>query len=84
MYFVYILKSKANNKSSVGFTSLDVGRRLEQHNIGSNIWTKKNGQFELIYYESYLCNYDALHREKLYKSGVGKRLKKFILENYGV
>ena len=82
MYCVYILKSKLNKKSYVGSTSLEVGRRLDQHNIGSNKWTSANGPFDLVYYESYFCKTDALLREKFYKTGVGKKLKKVILENY--
>lgn len=84
MYFVYLLKSRVNNKSYAGFTSGDVSRRLNQHNIGSNIWTKNNGPSDLIYYESYVCKIDAMNREKFYKTGVGKKLKKLIINNYGV
>ena len=84
MYFVYLLKSLFNNKSYVGSTSKNVERRLYEHNVGSNLWTKRNGPFKLIYYEAYLCKADAMEREKFLKSGVGKKLKKIILENYGV
>lgn len=84
MYFVYLLKSETNGKSYIGFTSKEIERRLSEHNMGSNIWTKKNGQFKLIYYESYYCKQDAIGREKYFKSGIGCKLKKLILENYGV
>jgi putative endonuclease len=84
MYFVYILKSRLSDKSYVGFTSKDVGRRLEEHNIGSNLWTSKHKPFKLIYYESYFCKADALGRESFLKSGVGCKLKRLILDNYGV
>ena len=83
MHFVYFLKSKKNNKVYVGFTSKDTGKRLEEHNTGSNKWTKHNGPFELVYYESYYCKQDAVHREQFFKSGVGKRIKKIIVENTG-
>ena len=63
MFFVYLLKSDINGLSYVGSTSIDVVRRLEQHNIGSNIWTKKNGPFKLVYYESYKNVSDAKYRE---------------------
>lgn len=83
MYFVYLLRSKANNKSYVGFTSKEVVRRLEEHNIGSDTWTRKNRPFELVYYESFICKQDAMSREKFFKSGIGKKLKKLIIDNYG-
>ena len=82
MYFVYILKSILNNKSYVGYTSKDVQKRLEEHNVGSNKWTKSNAPFRLVDYESYVCKEDAIMRENFYKSGVGKQLKKLILESF--
>ena len=82
MFHVYILKSSLNGKSYVGFTAKEVNKRLEEHNIGSNKWTKANRPFRLVYYESFACKEDANLREKFLKTGVGKKLKKLILENY--
>ncbi len=81
-YFVYILKSAVNGKLYVGSTSGTVEKRLEQHNIGSNKWTKANGPFKLIYYELFVCKTDALLREKFYKTGVGKQIKSIIAKNF--
>lgn len=83
MYFVYILSSKKSNKTYVGYTSKIVGKRLAEHNIGSNKWTSANKPFCLIYYESYYCKEDALHREKFLKSGIGNKLVKLIKDNFG-
>jgi putative endonuclease len=83
MYFVYLLKSIKNGKSYVGYTSKEVGKRLDEHNVGTNEWTRHNGPFNLVYYESYFCKEDAFHREQYFKSGVGKRIKKLIVENTG-
>lgn len=82
MFFVYLLKSLVNGKTYVGSTSLDVGRRLEQHNLGSNKWTKANGPFKLVYYESYICKPDSILREKFLKSGVGKQVKKLLINSF--
>jgi putative endonuclease len=82
MYFVYILKSLISNKSYVGFTSKSVDQRLKEHNIGSNIWTRKYKPYKLVYYESYYCKKDVLHREYFFKSGVGNKLVKLIIDNY--
>ena len=84
MYFVYLLKSIKNGKSYVGFTSKEVGKRLEEHNLGSNTWTRHNGPFKLVYYESYYCKQDAEHRELFFKSGIGKQIKKIIVQGFGV
>ena len=56
--------------------------RLKEHNIHSNIWTTQNRPFRLVYYESYYCKTDALHREYFFKSGVGKKLKEIIIKYY--
>jgi len=82
MYFVYILKSHKNNKSYVGMTGKLPQIRLVEHNIHSNKWTTQNGPFKLVYYESYYCKTDALHREHFFKSGVGKKLKQIIIKYY--
>lgn len=82
MYYVYILKSLKNSKSYVGVTSREVNIRLKEHNLGSNKWTNQNGPFILKYYESFYCKEDAVHREFFYKSGIGKQLKKLIVESF--
>ena len=60
-------------------TSKNVKERLKEHNEGTNVWTKQNGPFELIYYESYLCEADVRRREKFYKTGFGRRIRNAIL-----
>jgi putative endonuclease len=80
MHFVYFLKSITNGKYYVGQTDREPSVRLQEHNSGHNSWTKKNGPFELIYHESYACKEDARRRENFYKSGIGKRVMKAIIE----
>jgi putative endonuclease len=82
MYFVYLLRSLKNQKSYVGVTGKLPDTRLEEHNLGSNQWSRQNKPFELFYYESYYCKKDAVHREKFLKSGVGNKLVKLIITNY--
>ncbi len=84
MYIVYILKSLVNGKTYAGYTSKDVSERIKEHNSGSNKWTKGNRPFKLIYYETYNCESDAKLRELFFKSGIGRKLKKLIVENFGV
>jgi putative endonuclease len=80
-FFVYLLKSRKNGKSYVGRTGKEPTKRLAEHNLGSNVWTSQNGPFDLVYYESFFCKEDAINREKFLKSGIGKKIKRIILEN---
>ncbi|MFZ5391000.1 MAG: GIY-YIG nuclease family protein [Patescibacteria group bacterium] len=82
MYFVYLLVSLKNDKIYVGCTAELPLVRLEQHNLGSSFWTKQNRPFKLVYYESYYCKKDALHRELFLKSGVGRKFRKLLIEYY--
>lgn len=80
MYYIYFLRSLKNNKTYVGYTSKDPKIRLTEHNSGSNSFTGANGPFKLVYYENYICKEDAQKREKFYKTGIGKKIKKTIIE----
>jgi len=51
MYFVYILKSKIDNKLYYGFTN-NLEKRLKNHNNKTVKSTKSRAPFELIYYEN--------------------------------
>jgi len=82
MFYVYLLKSRKNEKSYVGFSSKNPKIRLEEHNNGSNTFTKNNKPWNLIYYESFTCKECAFAREKFLKTGVGKKLVKIILNNF--
>ncbi len=79
MYYVYFAKSIKNNKTYVGFTSKEPLHRVDEHNKGSNSWSKLNRPLKLIYFEEYKCKSDAIARESFYKSGIGKRIKKAII-----
>ena len=83
MYFVYFAKSLTNGKVYVGRTSKSPDKRINEHNTGSNQWSKNNGPFKLIYYEEYICLHDASKRENFYKTGIGKKIKKAIIDKMG-
>jgi putative endonuclease len=80
MSYVYFLKSLKNNRVYVGNTKRDPKIRLEEHNRGLNKWTSENGPFKLIYFEKYICDQDAKLREKFYKTGFGRKIKKIIVD----
>ena len=72
MYFVYVLKSKIDNKFYYGFTD-NLKRRLENHNNKLVKSTKARAPFELIYYENVDNIKNARVIEKYFKSGFGSK-----------
>ncbi len=74
-YYVYVLKSLRNGKRYVGSTSKAPQVRLQEHNGGSNRWTRQNGPFELIYYEQHASKTDAQRRERFLKTGAGRKIR---------
>lgn len=80
MYNVYFLKSIKNNKIYTGVTSKEVAQRLYEHNHHSNKFTKENGPYILLFFESYHCSKDAYLRERFYKSGLGRQIRNIIIK----
>ena len=79
MFYVYFLRSLKNKKIYTGFSSKEPEIRLKEHESGTNVWTRHNGLFELVYYEKYQCKEDAMSREQFYKSGFGRKIRDAIL-----
>ena len=67
MYYVYILKSKKDQKNYIGSTK-NLRKRLELHNQGRVFSTKYRKPLALIYYEAYLSEKDARRREQALKN----------------
>ena len=82
MFYVYLLHSLRNDKSYVGFTSKNPKLRLEEHNSGTNRFTKNNRPWGLVYYESFACEKCARNREMFLKTGVGKKLRRIIIDHF--
>lgn len=82
MYYVYILQSQKNKKWLYKGSTLDLKRRLTEHNSGKNFSTAPHAPFKLIYYEAYLLKSDAEAREKYLKTSMGKRVIKKQLANF--
>ena len=81
MQYVYVLKSKKNNKNYVGYTK-NLKLRFEQHNKGLVSSTKDRKPLSLIYYEACINQQDATKREKYLKTIYGKRYIKSRLKSY--
>jgi putative endonuclease len=79
--YVYVLRSLKDNQFYVGLTR-DLPVRVQQHNSGLVISTKKRVPFELVYWEGCLNRSDAARREKYLKSAWGKRYIKSRLRRY--
>jgi putative endonuclease len=65
-YFVYILKSKADNSYYKGFSENPSGRLL-QHNNGDCNYTSSKMPWELVYVEVLPTKKNALIRERALK-----------------
>jgi putative endonuclease len=79
--YVYVLRSLKDNQFYVGLTR-DLPLRVQQHNKGLVISTKKRAPFELVYWEGCPSEGDAAQREKYLKSAWGKRYIKTRLRRY--
>jgi putative endonuclease len=65
--FVYVLLSKRKPKRTyVGWT-LDLDRRVEQHNTGAGARFTRGGRWTLIYAERHRTRNGAMRREVLLK-----------------
>lgn len=67
MFFVYIIESTSSNRYYVGCTG-NLNRRLEEHNKGFSVYTRKKGPWVLKYSEEYHDLASARKREMQIKS----------------
>ena len=74
MYFVYVIQSNSE-KIYTGHT-IDLQRRLSEHNNKLCKTTKIDRDWKLVYYESFSTRGDAMKREKWLKTGQGRRYLK--------
>jgi len=80
MFYTYVLES-VNGDLYTGYT-IDLRKRVSEHNQGLNSSTKRYGPWKLIYYEASLNEKDARRREKYLKTSTGRRLVKRRLKEY--
>ena len=70
-FYTYVLQSRDDGKLYTGWT-VDLRRRILEHNKGKSEATKFRGQFKLLYYEACLSKVKAIQREKQLKTGFGR------------
>lgn len=66
MYCVYVLKSCSSDKFYIGYT-VDLARRLIEHNKGASRYTNHDKPWKLVYAEAYASEDLARNREKQLK-----------------
>ena len=81
MFFTYVLLSEKDNKFYIGYSN-DLTKRLTEHHDGKVSSTVNRRPLKLIYYEACLNEFDAIKREKYFKSGYGRRFLKNRLKGY--
>jgi len=72
MYYVYVLKSISSGRLYKGFCT-DIIHRLAEHNAGKTKSTKPFTPWEIVYFEEFESIYDAIRREKYFKSAAGRK-----------
>ena len=77
--YVYILKSRKNERHYVGCSS-DVSKRLKQHNQCESKSTAPHRPYDLIYSERYRDQKSAFSRERQIKSYKGGKAFKKLIE----
>jgi len=80
-HYVYILRSLKDRLFYVGYSE-DLKTRVYDHNMGKNVSTKSRRPLELIFYEAFPNKYDALKRERYFKTTKGKAVLKEMLKNF--
>ena len=80
-WVVYVLFSHKLNRTYVGY-SANLQKRLKYHNLGKVKSTKKGKPWILVYCEKCNSYFEAIKKEKYYKSGAGRRKLAKIFKNW--
>jgi putative endonuclease len=76
MYYTYVLKSTNFVKYYTGYTN-NLEKRLNDHNQGMSLYSKRYKPWNIIYFEEFSKEPEAIRREKYFKTAAGRRwLKK--------
>jgi len=81
MFYLCVLHSKRDLGLYIGY-STDLHRRLTERKEGASQATSYRSPWNLIYYEAYVEEADALGRERYLKSGGGRKFLRSQLRNY--
>ena len=81
MYYTYVLRSRKDQKLYIGYTE-DLKRRFIKHQCGQVVATKPRRPLDLIFYEAYSHQKDALRREQYLKTDKGKKTLELMLRDF--
>jgi len=82
LYYVYAIKCD-NGSIYIGQTE-NMEKRWHDHMAGKVRWTKKYKALEIIHYEGYSTKEEAVEREKVLKTGFGRKWLKHELIKSGL
>ncbi len=71
-YFVYILKSEVDQRFYFG-QSQNLGKRIDGHNSGKSIYTKKYIPWKLVAYKTFESRKEAIKFERMLKNLHGQQ-----------
>ena len=63
-------------------TQMILKKRIDEHKKGLVVSTANRQPLKLVYYEACLNDYNAIKREKYFKSGFGRRFLRNRMEAY--
>jgi len=75
MFFAYVIKSVNHDYFYKGHCH-DLQLRLQQHNSGMTESIRPYIPFEIVYFEEFSTELEAIAREKYFKSAAGRRFLK--------
>jgi putative endonuclease len=82
LYYTYVLKSEKDGKLYIGWSD-DLENRLSEHNKGLVNATCDRRPLKLVYYEACLSKESAIKREKVLKTGFGRKyIKRRLTSKY--
>lgn len=71
-YYTYVLESTIDGNLYIGWTD-DLKERVKNHNNGKVGSTRDRIPLKLVYYEACLSKEKAIEREKILKTGFGRK-----------
>ncbi len=80
LFYTYILYSESFDKFYIGQT-VDIVRRLERHNRGTEHATKPYIPWKMIWYANKETRVDAVSLEKKLKNLTKQRIREFVLKH---
>ena len=81
MFVVYILKSERDGCHYIGYTQ-NIQRRLDEHNTGKSVYTKRKMPWILVYCETHQTKSEAIKREKFLKAQRNVEFYRKLIENW--